>query len=263
MITPSAREHKNLNSGLVFIDAMNDETHMTKSIKKPEILDSDRLTSCGASPKLRHTENGSEHDSPSENELKIEQSSKKETELQNLREANLNTQTQAPQSVNLRPSTSSTVKIIKRYQNRKLYDTQQSCYVTLEDIAKMIRANEEVMVIDNKTKRDITAATLTQIIFEAEKKASEYAPLSTLREIIQHGNGSISSFLAKLGAFPASAVRPAEPRVAEFMDAKPSYDDAKSTIEQRLSSARTESSENGANVDDTPELPGANKSLNS
>ena len=43
----------------------------------------------------------------------------------------------------------SKVKIIKRYQNRKLYDTQQSCYVTLDDIAKMIRTNEEVMVIDN------------------------------------------------------------------------------------------------------------------
>ena len=73
------------------------------------------------------------------------------------------------------------VKIIKRYQNRKLYDTQQSCYVTLDDIAKMIRTNEEVMVIDNKSKNDITAATLTQIIFEAEKKASQYAPLFTLR----------------------------------------------------------------------------------
>ena len=65
------------------------------------------------------------------------------------------------------------VKIIKRYQNRKLYDTQQSCYVTLDDIAKMIRTNEEVMVIDNKSKNDITAATLTQIIFEAEKKAKK------------------------------------------------------------------------------------------
>ena len=94
------------------------------------------------------------------------------------------------------------VKIIKRYQNRKLYDTQQSCYVTLDDIAKMIRASEEVMVIDNKSKNDITAATLTQIIFESEKKASQYAPLFTLREIIQHANGSISSYLAKLGAFP-------------------------------------------------------------
>ena len=79
------------------------------------------------------------------------------------------------------------VKIIKRYQNRKLYDTQQSCYVTLDDIAKMIRSSEDVMVIDNKTKNDITAATLTQIIFEAEKKASQYAPLFTLREIIPSG----------------------------------------------------------------------------
>ncbi|MEZ4870786.1 MAG: polyhydroxyalkanoate synthesis regulator DNA-binding domain-containing protein [Bdellovibrionales bacterium] len=59
----------------------------------------------------------------------------------------------------------SRTKIIKRYQNRKLYDTQQSCYVTLDDIAKMIRASEEVMVIDNKTKNDITAATLTPDYF--------------------------------------------------------------------------------------------------
>ena len=83
-------------------------------------------------------------------------------------------------AMNTKPTTK--VKIIKRYQNRKLYDTQQSCYVTLDDIAKMIRASEEVMVIDNKSKNDITAATLTQIIFESEKKASQYAPLFTLRE---------------------------------------------------------------------------------
>lgn len=91
----------------------------------------------------------------------------------------------------------SKVKIIKRYQNAKFYDTQQSCYVTLDDIAKMIRINEEVMVIDHKSNNDITAATLTQIIFEAEKKASQYAPLFTLREIIQNGNGSISGYLTK------------------------------------------------------------------
>ena len=68
--------------------------------------------------------------------------------------------------------TNPNAKVIKRYQNRKLYDTQQSCYVTLEDIAKMIRANEEVVVVDNKTKKDITSSTLTQIIFEAEKKGT-------------------------------------------------------------------------------------------
>ena len=126
-------------------------------------------------------------------------------------------------------------KIIKRYQNRKLYDTQQSCYVTLDDIAKMIRANEDVMVIDNKTKNDITAATLTQIIFEAEKKAAQYAPLFTLREIIQNGNGSISSYLAKLGAFPQDyAEKQAAQAQAAALDSvtdsqKPSFDDIKQT----------------------------------
>jgi polyhydroxyalkanoate synthesis repressor PhaR len=103
--------------------------------------------------------------------------------------------------------TNPNAKIIKRYQNRKLYDTQQSCYVTLEDIAKMIRNNEEVVVIDNKTKKDITSTTLTQIIFEAEKKAKNFISIDTLREIIQTGSGSISSYLEKM--LPAGAARPA------------------------------------------------------
>lgn len=130
----------------------------------------------------------------------------------------------------------SKVKIIKRYQNRKLYDTQQSCYVTLDDIAKMIRANEEVMVIDNKSKNDITAATLTQIIFEAEKKASQYAPLFTLREIIQNGNGSISGYLAKLGAFPQDYMT--KQQVNTVVE-NPSVDNSKQNIENRVASAAT------------------------
>lgn len=92
-------------------------------------------------------------------------------------------------------------KIIKRYRNRKLYDTKQSCYVTLNDIAKMIRKDEPIRVIDNSTKMDITASTLTQIIFETEKKIAIYPPLSTLRQIIQHEKGNLSNFLAKLGLF--------------------------------------------------------------
>lgn len=132
---------------------------------------------------------------------------------------------------------SSKVKIIKRYQNRKLYDTQQSCYVTLDDIAKMIRANEEVMVIDNKSKNDITAATLTQIIFESEKKASQYAPLFTLREIIQNGNGSISGYLAKLGAFPQDYMTKQQVNTVHLD--KSSSDDMKQNLENRVVSAAT------------------------
>ena len=170
----------------------------------------------------------------------------------------------------------SRVKIIKRYQNRKLYDTQQSCYVTLDDIAKMIRASEEVMVIDNKTKNDITAGTLTQIIFEAEKKAAQYAPLFTLREIIQNGNGSISNYLAKLGAFPADYAEK-QAQAATYQQAtmesqtevaKPSFDDMKQTLEERVANAVTNqnnpSSEQSGSygVDHTPDLPNSNKSLN-
>ncbi|MCB0340892.1 MAG: regulator for granula-associated protein [Bdellovibrionales bacterium] len=170
--------------------------------------------------------------------------------------------------------TGARTKIIKRYQNRKLYDTQQSCYVTLDDIAKMIRNNEEVMVIDNKTKNDITAATLTQIIFEAEKKAAQYAPLFTLREIIQYGNGSISKYLAKLGAFPADY---AEKQAAQAQRevtteavveaAKPSFDDIKQTLEERVATAanaatNTASTSTLGAPEITPDLPSSNKSLN-
>ncbi len=157
-------------------------------------------------------------------------------------------------------------KIIKRYQNRKLYDTQQSCYVTLDDIAKMIRSNEEVMVIDNKTKNDITAATLTQIIFEAEKKASHYAPLFTLREIIQNGNGSISSFLAKLGAFPKEYMTKTIPYKEPVMEsAKPVFEDVKQSLENRVASAAEKTATDlnaGFRDEETPNLPSSNKSLN-
>lgn len=171
----------------------------------------------------------------------------------------------------------SKVKIIKRYQNRKLYDTQQSCYVTLDDIAKMIRTNEEVMVIDNKSKNDITAATLTQIIFEAEKKASQYAPLFTLREIIQSGNGSISNFLAKLGAFPLDYMTK-QTQQAPVIEGRTSSDELKQNLEQRVASAaarvatETASKTNaekstavlpmGASNDETLHLPTSNITLN-
>lgn len=88
-------------------------------------------------------------------------------------------------------------KVIKRYQNRKLYDTHQSCYVTLDEIAEMIMRGEEVTVIDNRTKKDITSSTLTQIIFEKQKRSKTIIPVDTLRDIIQVGGGTFSGFLAK------------------------------------------------------------------
>ncbi len=78
-------------------------------------------------------------------------------------------------------------RIIKRYANRKLYDTEHSRYVTLDQISEMIRKGDDVKIVDNKTKEDLTTVTLAQIIFEEEKKQRSFLPLGAMRNIIQSG----------------------------------------------------------------------------
>jgi len=75
-------------------------------------------------------------------------------------------------------------RVIKRYSNRKLYDTKDSRYVTLLQIAEMVRGGEEVQIIDNNTKEDLTEVTLAQIIYEEQKAHSRNVPLQTLKELI-------------------------------------------------------------------------------
>ncbi len=85
-------------------------------------------------------------------------------------------------------------KIIKRYTNRKLYDTVESRYVTLDEIAEMIKGGQEVKVVDNRTKEDLTSVTLAQIIFEEEKKTSKMS-LRMLRDLIRHGGERAQAFV--------------------------------------------------------------------
>ncbi len=86
-------------------------------------------------------------------------------------------------------------KVIKRYTNRKLYDTVESRYVTLDEIAEMVKQGVEVKIIDNRTKEDLTSVTLAQIVFEEEKKKNQM-PLSVLREIIRRPGDSITDFIS-------------------------------------------------------------------
>lgn len=94
--------------------------------------------------------------------------------------------------------TETTTRVIKRYANRKLYDTLESRYVTLDQIAEMIRRGEEVKVIDNNSKEDLTSVTLAQIIFEEEKKQKSFLPLSALRNIIQSGGESLQELMNQI-----------------------------------------------------------------
>ncbi len=88
-------------------------------------------------------------------------------------------------------------RVIKRYANRKLYDTQRSRYVTLDQIAEMIRDGEDVKIVDNNSKEDLTTVTLAQIIFEEEKKQKSFLPLNAMRNIIQSGGERIEELVTQ------------------------------------------------------------------
>jgi len=101
-------------------------------------------------------------------------------------------------------------RIIKRYSNRKLYDTQSNQYVTLEQIALMIRQGEEVQVLDNGSKEDLTSVTLAQIIFEEEKRQKNFISLGAMRQLIQSGGASLQELAQQAQARVRSVFRKGE-----------------------------------------------------
>jgi polyhydroxyalkanoate synthesis repressor PhaR len=88
-------------------------------------------------------------------------------------------------------------RLIKRYANRKLYDSSQSRYVTLQEVEQMVRDGIDLEIIDNKTKEDITARTLAQFVMENEKRKDGALPLSTLKQLVQSGGELLSRTVAK------------------------------------------------------------------
>lgn len=90
------------------------------------------------------------------------------------------------------------VRIIKRYQNRKLYDTFQSCYVTLEEIAQIIREGNEIQVIDNKSKNDITYMTMIQLLFDQERKSTKPGDVELLKRVVRGVEGTFTGYIRNL-----------------------------------------------------------------
>jgi len=90
--------------------------------------------------------------------------------------------------------------IIKRYPNRKLYDTEAKQYITLDRIADFIRDGQEVQVIDHVTGEDLTALTLSQIILEQEKRQSGFLPRSILTSLIQASGDRINALQKSLAS---------------------------------------------------------------
>ena len=87
--------------------------------------------------------------------------------------------------------------LLKKYANRRLYDTAKSTYVTLDQVAEMIRQGNQVEVRDAKTKEDVTAFILTQIVLEKAKNKSALLPVPLLHLIIQYGENILEEFFEK------------------------------------------------------------------
>ncbi len=81
--------------------------------------------------------------------------------------------------------------VIKKYANRRLYNTDTSSYVTLDDLAEMVRADRDFVVYDAKTREDLTHAVLTQIIVEQESRGENLLPVSFLRQLIRFYGDSV------------------------------------------------------------------------
>lgn len=78
-------------------------------------------------------------------------------------------------------------RIIKRYGNRKLYDTRESRYITLDEVAGFVREGEEVTVVENATGTDLTCVAFAQILLEEERRKGGFLSLPLLRQLIRQG----------------------------------------------------------------------------
>jgi polyhydroxyalkanoate synthesis repressor PhaR len=89
------------------------------------------------------------------------------------------------------------VAIVKKYANRRLYNTASSSYVTLDDLSKMVRNGEHFVVYDAKTGEDLTRSILTQIILEEDGKGRNLLPINFLRQLIRFYDDSLRAFLPR------------------------------------------------------------------
>jgi len=136
------------------------------------------------------------------------------------------------------------MKTIKRYPNRKLYDTEFSRYITLEEIANHLRGGGEVKVVDSRTGQDITSVTLAQVLLGEEKKSRADVSLQRLISMIQTGGEFIQK---KLESNVTTLKDEAEKTVQRIMKGEPAgelrefmvathsaYDDLQKKMDDRL-----------------------------
>jgi len=132
------------------------------------------------------------------------------------------------------------IVIIKRYANRRLYDTRSSRYVNLEILAEMVKAGYRLQVIDSKTNNDITKTILTQIILDKEKDEKDGLPLELLFGLVKRGGSSYMGVMEDIFSLGPKAYDKTIGKVKSTLNPKPekkvkvSTDDEISELKKRL-----------------------------
>ncbi len=107
---------------------------------------------------------------------------------------------------------------IKKYANRKLYDTTDKKYVSMERLSDLIKSGEEVMIQDNETGKDITSAVVSQILAREKTKDDEGVPSGVLIQMLRKGGGTVVSYARKYTAIWQSAITMAEDEVDKLVN---------------------------------------------
>jgi polyhydroxyalkanoate synthesis repressor PhaR len=124
------------------------------------------------------------------------------------------------------------IRLIKRYESRKLYDTEESRYVSLEEIAAWIRQGQEVRVQDNASGNDVTSQTLTQIILDEGRRGTAFLPSELLHELVRIGERAVNTGVEQVQQGMDRLVQASIDRLAPVRRAREEMSTLKSRLEQ-------------------------------
>jgi polyhydroxyalkanoate synthesis repressor PhaR len=124
------------------------------------------------------------------------------------------------------------IRLIKRYESRKLYDTEESRYVSLEEIAGWVRTGQEVRVVDNATGTDVTSQTLTQIILDEGRRGTSFLPSELLHDLVRMGERAVNSGLEQVQHGVDRLVQVSMDRLAPVRRAREEMSSLRARLEQ-------------------------------
>jgi polyhydroxyalkanoate synthesis repressor PhaR len=152
------------------------------------------------------------------------------------------------------------IRLIKRYESRKLYDTEESRYVSLDEISGWIRQGQEVKVVDNATGGDVTSQTLTQIILDEGRRGTSFLPSELLHDLVRMGERAVSSGFEQVSSGVDRLVQASIDRLGPVRRVREEMSSLRARLEQLESSLadleREQSTVTTANTASTDPLRG-------